>query len=95
MTLPPTADQDAPPAPPLETETKTLTGWRRFLDNEPLIYALTFCVMVGGCLLVPKLLNNMIFVIVMMGIGIVAVPMLLKRWTGTPESDIDRKGAEH
>ncbi len=94
MTLPPTADQEAPPAPPLDLVSAP-AGWRRFLDNEPLLYTLTFCVMVAGCLLVPKLLNNMIFVLVFLMLGVVAVPMLLKRYIRAAPSEIDRKGVEH
>ena len=51
--------------------------------------------MVAGCLLVPKLLNNMIFVFVFLMLGVVVVPMLLKKYLGGAPSDIDRKGAEH
>jgi hypothetical protein len=84
MTLPPTSDQDA--APPLDTN-PPVAGWRRLIDNDPFTYGLTFCVMVACCLLFPKLLNNMIFVFVMLMAGVWLVPQLLQKYFGSKAAD--------
>jgi hypothetical protein len=86
------ADPEA--APPAEA-TQPRSGWRRLLDNEPFLYTVTFCFMVAGCLLIPKLLNNMIFVFVGLMVGVVVVPLLLKWRSGAAPSAIDQKGVKH
>jgi len=91
MTLRP-ADPDA--APPAEA-TQPRSGWRRLLDNEPFLYSATFCFMVAGCLVIPRLLNNMIFVFVGLMVGVVLVPLLLKWRSGATQSAIDQRGGEH
>lgn len=79
MSLPPTSDQDA--APPREPAPRVAGGWG-LLDNDPFVYSVTAAVIIGCCLLVPDLLNNMIFTFVMLMLGIWIVPQLLKKAFG-------------
>ena len=92
MSLPPTADQDA--APPLDSAPST-AGGRGLLDNEVFLYCVTAAIIIVCCLLIPDLLNNMIFTFVVLILGVWIVPQVLKRLLGSrPHPVLDGKNRE-
>jgi hypothetical protein len=93
MSLPPTTDQDA--APPLDSPPPVATGARGLLDNEIFLYCVTAAVIIGLCLQIPDLLNNMIFTFVVVMLGIWIVPQVLKKLLGSrPHPVLDGKNRE-
>ena len=93
MSLPPSTDQDV--APPFDSPPPVATGAQGLLDNEIFLYSVTAAAIIVLCLLIPDLLNNMIFTFVVLMFGIWIVPQVLKKLLGSrPHPVLDGKNRE-
>lgn len=61
------------------------------LDNEVLLYGLSFLAIVAGCLLIPTFLNNMIFAFLVLLLVVAVAPFWLKRRLRLDASALDRR----
>ena len=92
MSLPPDAGQDE--APPIDSP-PPVAGARGLLDNEIFLYSVTAVAIIAFCLLIPDLLNNMIFTFVMLMLGIWIIPQALKKaFGGKPNPVLDGKNRD-